>query len=202
MRSRAIAGVDGWLEQAEAVLEQQQERSLSPSLAPNWDAGGVETVIAFTEFSEGLEDLLGSLCRRPGRWILIAEAGPYRYWQALCFEDGSLVAEVGSNHWCEPHDQMTPDDEVRLRILGWDDPVPPGRPNWTRVEFTTSPDVAAVALQAVETLGGVLGAGGGEKVVVKLFSSPNRGDTPASPEYVTAPACGGTPGSDRPSWGS
>jgi hypothetical protein len=184
MRSRAIAGVDGWLEQAEAVMEQQKERSLSPSSAPVWDAGGAETAMTFVEFSEGLESLLGTLCERPGRWILICEAGPSRYWQALCFEDGSLVAEVASNRWREPDDQMTPGDEDQLRALGWDDPQPPGRPNWTRVESTTSPDVTGVALQAVETLVGVLGAWEGEKVVVKLFSSPNRGDTPASPEYV------------------
>ena len=44
MRSRAVAGADGWLNQAEAVLEQQQEQSLSPSSAPAWDAGEVETV--------------------------------------------------------------------------------------------------------------------------------------------------------------
>ena len=144
------------------------------------------------EFSEGLEDVLGSLCRRPGRWILIAEVGPSRYWQALAYEDGSLVAEVASNHWREPDDHMTPQEESRLRMLGWEAPDLPGRPNWTRVESTTSPAAAGVALQAVETLGGVLGAGEGEKVVVKLFSSPNRGDTPASPEYVKAPACGGT----------
>jgi hypothetical protein len=183
MRSRAIAGVDGWLEQAEAVLEQQRERSLSPSSAPVWDAGEIETVVTFSEFSDALESLLGTLCERPGRWILVCEAGPHRYWQALAFEDGSLVAEVASNHWREADDQMTPDEEGRLRTLGWEDPHPPGRPNWTRVEPTTTPEVAGVAQQAVETLGGVLGAGEGEKVVVKLFSSPNRGTTPASPEY-------------------
>jgi hypothetical protein len=88
MRSRAIAGVDGWLEEAEAALEQQKERSLSPSSAPVWDAGEVETAMTFGEFSEGLEGLLGTLCERPGRWILICEVGPYRYWQALAFEDG------------------------------------------------------------------------------------------------------------------
>jgi hypothetical protein len=94
-----------------------------------------------------------------------------------------LVAEAASNHWRDPDDQMTPDEEGRLRALGWEDPQPPGRPNWTRVESTTSPDTAGVALQAVETLGGVLGAGRDEKVIVKLFSSPNRGGTAASPEY-------------------
>ena len=183
MQSRALASLDTWIVQAEQVLEEQRQRSLSPSSAPNWDAGQVERAITLEEFSEGLEDLLGSLCCRPGRWILIVEVGPVSYWQALTFEDGSLVAEVASNHWREPDDQMTPDEEERLRGLGWEDPDPAGSPNWTRVESTTSPDVAGVARQAVETLGGVLGAGKDQKVVVKLFSSPNRGDTPASPEY-------------------
>ncbi len=191
MRSRALASLDTWIIQAEEVLEEQRERSLSPSSARNWDAGEVERTMAMEEFSQGMEGLLTTLCERPGRWILICEAGPHRYWQVLCFEDGSLAAEVASNYWRDPDDQMTPNDQGRLRALGWKDPEPPDRPNWTRIEPTTSPDAAGVALQAVETLGGVFGAGGDDEVTVKLFSSPNRGGTAASLRYVAEPSVGG-----------
>ena len=39
MKSRAVDGVDGWLEQAEGVLRAQYERYLSPSSPTIWDAG-------------------------------------------------------------------------------------------------------------------------------------------------------------------
>ena len=61
MRSKAIAGVDGWLAQAELVLKDQQERSISPSSAPLWDSGGVERSMTMAEFAEGLEDVLQRL---------------------------------------------------------------------------------------------------------------------------------------------
>ena len=45
--------------------------------------------MTLAEFAEDLEDVLRSLCERPGRWILIAEdvAHHHHFWQALCFED-------------------------------------------------------------------------------------------------------------------
>ncbi len=185
MASKASASLDAWLAQAEEVLEEQRERSLSPSSAPTWDAGEVEQVITLAEFSDGLEGVLTALSGRPGRWILIAETGgPHRYWQALCYEDGSLWAEVVSNTWIEDDPQLSVEQEEGLEALDWGVPVPPGYPNWWRIEATTSPDVAGVTRQALETLREVFGAGDGDKVTVKLFSSPRRGKTPASPEYV------------------
>ncbi len=183
VKSKTIAGVDGWLEQADEVLRDQRERSLSPSSAPVWDTGAVERTITVTEFTEGIEDVLGALCERPGRWILIVECGPHRYWQALAFEDGSLVTEVISNHWIEGEDRLTPGQEERLCDLGWSSPEPPRRPNWTRVEPTTSPDVAGAARQAAETLRQVFGAEGLDNIGMKLFSSSTRGGTPACPTY-------------------
>ncbi len=156
MKSRTLAGVDGWLEQAEQVLTDQRERSLSPSAMPVWDTGQIDRTITMAEFVEGVEDILRALTERPGRWILIAETGPYRYWQALAFEDGALVTEVVSNHWIEGQHRWAPKQEEELRELGWMLPDPPRRPNWSRVESTTSPDVAAVATQAVETLSAYL----------------------------------------------
>lgn len=189
MRSSAVAGVDGWLEQAENVLQDQQERSLSPSLTPTWEAGEVERIVSMTEFAENLVGILRILCERPGRWILVAECGPYRYWQALAFEDGSLATEVISNHWIESEHRWTPEQEDELRELGWMVPDPPCRPNWWRAESTTSPDVEAVAEQSLATLKDAFCATEEDVLVVKIFSSPHRGNTPATPEYSAEPLC-------------
>ena len=186
MPSKAIAGVDGWLGQAEEVLREQRERSLSPSSDTSWGDETLVRTVSLTEFEEGLECLLTSLCARPGRWILVAEdaAKPNRFWQALAFEDGSLVTEIVSNHFLRGSDRWTGNQEATLATLGWDRPDPPGRPNWTHVEYTTSPEVAEVAAQAVESMGRVFGLDSWDRLNVTLFSSPNRGSTPASPEYV------------------
>ncbi len=184
MRSRAVAGVDSWLKQAEEVLSSQREQSISPSFATVWDAGEVQQTIAMTEFAPGIEGVLKVLCERPGRWILVIEFGPDRYWQALAFEDGSLVVEVISNHWIEGELRWRPEQEEHLRDLGWTDPDPHRKSNWSRLEPTTSPDVSGVAQQAAETLSRVFGVGPHDKLEVKLFSSQNRGGSPASPIYV------------------
>ena len=191
MRSKALAGVDGWLKQAEEVLEEQHERSVSPSSAAGWDAGEVERTITMAEFAEAVGAVLRAISERPGRWIVITESGPYRYWQALAYEDGALVAEVISNHWIDGDLRWTPDQEIRLQELGWICPDPPHRPNWSRVETTTSPDVAGVAQQAVDTLRQVFGLTEDDKLEVKQFSSPNRGSTPASPTYAAVAEAGG-----------
>ena len=184
MKSRAVEGVDGWLEQAEEVLRSQHERSLSPSSATIWDAGEVERTVTMTVFAEGIERVLRALCERAGWWILITECGPYRYWQALAYEDGSLVAEVISNHWIEGDSRWTSEEEDRLQDVGWLHPDPPHRPNWLRVESTTSPDVARIAERCVDTLRRVFGVREEDALDVKQFSSPNRGSTPATPMYV------------------
>jgi len=184
MRSRALAGVDGWLKQSEEALEEQHERSVSPSSAAVWDAGEVERTITMADFAEGLEAVLRAISERPGRWIVIAESGPFRYWQALAYEDGALVAEVISNHWIDEDFRWAPQQENRLQDLGWICPDPPRRPNWSRVEPTTSPDVAGVARQAIDTLRQVFGLTEEDKLDVRQFSSPNRGSTPATPIYV------------------
>ncbi|MGD0312240.1 MAG: hypothetical protein ABSC90_07245 [Acidimicrobiales bacterium] len=186
MASRAVAGTDGWLELAEAVLQDQSERSLSPSSVPPRGQDRVESTIPLAEFEEGLMGLLGTLCERPGRWILIVEdsAQPNHFWQALAYEDGSLVAEIVSNFYLTGDDRLSPTQEDALIRLGWKGPEPPNRPNWLRVEPTTTPAVAEVASQAVRSLREVFGLGDEDGVLVKLFSSPHRANTPASPEYV------------------
>jgi len=164
----------------------QREQALSPSLAPVWDLRRVEGgPSGGAGFTEALGSLLEELCRRPGRWILIAEdnARSHHFWQALVFEDGSLVTEVVSNYYLKGDDRWPPNQEARLAALGWEAPDPLRRTNWIRVESTTSPPVAQVATRASVTLRDVFGLGDGDEVFVKLFGSPIRGDTPASPEY-------------------
>ena len=89
MVSQAVASVDAWLARAEEVLQAQREQGLSPSSVP-WDDAGQEWVLPLARFEHDLEELLERLCRRPGRWILIAADNERRhlYWQALAFEDG------------------------------------------------------------------------------------------------------------------
>ena len=181
MVSQAVASVDAWLARAEEVLQAQQEHGISPSSVP-WDDERVEWVLPLGRFERALEDLLGRLCRRPGRWILIAEDNERRhhFWQALAFEDGSLVTETVSNYYLEGEDCWTPEQESRLLELGWECPDPPRRANWIDVQYTTSPPVDEVARLASTTLRDVFGLRTRDKVFVKLFSSPIHGDTPAA----------------------
>jgi len=106
-------------------------------------------------FESALEDLLRRLCRRPGRWILIAEDNVRRhhFWQSLAFEDGSLVTETVSNHYLEGEDRWTPEEDRRLLALGWECPQPPRTTNWINVEYTTCPAVDEVAKRAAATVG-------------------------------------------------
>ena len=183
MASKAITSTDAWLVQAERV---QREQSLSPSSASDWSDGRLESTIALDGLAQDLGSVLRSVCQRPGRWILIVEdaARPHRFWQALAFEDGSLFAELVSNHYLEGDDRLTSEQEVELLRLGWESPQPPRHPNWFWAEPTTSPNVPHVTRLALASLREVFGLADGDKVFTKLFASPNRGSTPASPEYV------------------
>jgi hypothetical protein len=187
MVSKAIASLDAWLARAEEVLAEQREHSISPSEGAAWDRSQEQTVISLATLAAGLEEVLSALCARPGRWILIVEHNLQRqlFWQALAFEDGSLCTEVVSNHYLDGEDRWTPEQEVRLLALGWDPPNPPKRPNWIHVEATTSPDTATEGRRALATLRDLFGLGDDNEVLVKMFSSTLRGDTPASPVYET-----------------
>jgi len=136
MVSKAIASLDAWLVRAEAVLAEQREHGLSPTLGMLKEHDSYEWTLTLGALSDGLATLLQSLCRNPGRWILIVEAEEQRqlFWQALAFEDGSLCTEVVSNTYLDRDDQWTPEQEHRLAALGWDPPNLPGRPNFIHVE--------------------------------------------------------------------
>jgi hypothetical protein len=122
---------------------------------------------------------------RPGRWILIVEPvdRPHYFWQALAFEDGSLCTEVVSNHYLPDEHHWSPSEEEQLLALGWEWHTKPWLTNWISVQATTTPDVTSVAPQALRTLRELFAMGDDDKVLIKMFSSSIRGDTPASAEY-------------------
>ena len=182
MASKATASIDQWLVLAEQVLLEQHEQALSPSSSGEWEDVRHEWTVSLASLGLGVGALLDRLCSRPGRWILIAEDvhRSYRFWQALAFEDGSLVVEVASGIGCPDSERLSPEAEDLLVELGWDAPDPPSSPNWRRIEATTSPDVAGVAAQAMRTFHEVFELTGKDQVLLALFPSPRRGGTPAS----------------------
>lgn len=185
MVSKAIASLDVWLESAEQLLQEQRAQRISPCQAATWDARDASSLVSLSTLGDGLKNLLDSLCGGPKRWILIVEDvhRQNRFWQALAFEDGSLVTEVVSNYFLPEEECWTAKQERQLTKLGWDAPVPPTTPNWISVEYTTSPETGLVRCRALATLRFVFGLSLDDKVLVRTFSSPRRGCTPASTEY-------------------
>ena len=182
MVSRAIASLNVWVAQAEAVLQEQREQSLSPSSSGEWHESKTTATITLSTFEYGLAEILGCLCWRPGRWVLICRVvgNVNRYWQALAYEDGSLVVEVVSNAYLEDDECHSAKSEKLLTMLGWDRPSPPDSPNWRRVEATTSPSIEDVAQQAVRTLREVFGVGDEDRLEIVTFDLADREGTPAS----------------------
>ncbi|HEY1826716.1 MAG TPA: hypothetical protein VGF87_01780 [Acidimicrobiales bacterium] len=124
MVSRAIAAVDAWLESAERLLHELRVQGISPSNTPEWDPRVEESTVSVATFVDGLKVLLDMLCARPGRWILIGEDAnrQYLFWQALAFEDGSLVSEVVSNYYLAKDRRWTSDvrqDAIEPHLDKW-----------------------------------------------------------------------------------
>ena len=182
MVSKAVASVDVWIARAEEVLQEQRENSLSPSSAKAWENVKHEWRVSLGSFELGIEDLLDRLCGRPGRWVLIAADADRsnRFWQAMAFEDGSLVVEAANYSVCEGTKQLLPGTDEKLTGLGWDAPDLPSSPNWRRVEATINPDIVAVADQAIRTLREVFEINGKDQLLLTMFAVSKRGSTPAS----------------------
>jgi hypothetical protein len=68
-------------------------------------------------------------------------------------------------------------------MLGWEWRVKPYRTKWINVQATTTPDIAFVADQTLRTVRELFAMGHDDKVLIKMFSSSFRCDTPASPQY-------------------
>jgi hypothetical protein len=162
-----------------------RRHAISPSLGLLENDRQEEWTITLAALSDGLKGLLESLCARPGRWILIVEPvdRPHLFWQALAFEDGSLCTETVSNHYLPDEHHWSRSEEELLLALEWEWHVKPYLTNWINVQSTTTPDVGSVTSQALDTLRELFAMGDDDELLVKMFSSSIRGDTPASPEY-------------------
>ncbi len=182
MVSKAIASLDAWLAQADAVLRDQREQSISPSSVQRQQENVNVATVTMATFEVGLIDLLRKFCYGPGRWILICRVvgSANQFWQAMTYEDGSLIVEVVSNGFLEGNERYSAEDEDRLTYLGWTTPCPPTSPNWRRVEETISPPVEDVAQQALRTLREVFSVGPEDPLEIVTFESLNRENTPAS----------------------
>jgi len=176
----ARPALDAWLAKAERVLSEARDDALSPSTASGpWDEHRTERATTLAELDAHLEELLYRLVFGPGRWVLIIEDPLGRYVQVLAFEDGSLVAEVVSNHYLEDEQRWGQADGDKLVALGWSAPGEK-RPNWQVSYATISPDIAEVAVLLTATLRTVFGLGEAGPLTVTMFSSPRREGTAAS----------------------
>ena len=180
--SNAVASVDVWIARAEDGLQKQREKSLSPSSAQAWENVTHECKISLGSFELGIEDLLVRLCSQPGRWVLIAADArrSNRFWQAMAFEDSSLVVEAANNSMLGGTKHLLPGADEKLAGRGWDAPDLPSSPNWRRVEATINPDIVSVAGQAIRTLREVFEINGNGQLLLTMFAVSMRGSTPAS----------------------
>src|ERR1017187_4481582 len=174
--------LDVWLVAAEELLLEQRRYSISPSSAGSGQRNHHRRIATLWEVGHGQASVLQKLVLDPGRWILIINDSRENnhFVQFLVHEDGSLIAETVSNHYLGERDRWSREEEAELLALGWGEPNPPKRPNWFVVYPTLFPPVAEIAHLAVTTLRRVLGLGDWDRVVITLFSSPRRGNTPAS----------------------
>ena len=124
----------------------------------------------------GLEDQLDQLPSRSVPWaLIIGVEGSHRYVQFLGRPDGSLVVETTSNAYLSPDQQL--DDEAAgvLRDLGWKEPEPEGRLNWS-VIVAGEEAVRHEARRAISTLRTAIGVDEDRRLFIDLMASPT-GDT-------------------------
>ena len=94
------------------------------------------------ELIRGNRAVLGQFRSKPGRWAVGVETAlgscpicdtnvTAKFLQFLALEDGeSLLGECGSNIFLDEDQRFTPAQEQELRLLGWNNPIPPHAPNW------------------------------------------------------------------------
>jgi hypothetical protein len=71
--SKNGADLDAWLAEADRVLADQREQSLSPTIHGSQYTETQISDQALGDFAPRLVELLGRLTSDPGRWILIVE---------------------------------------------------------------------------------------------------------------------------------
>ncbi len=169
---------------AEAVLAEQREHAISPSLGLWSEDGQEEWTFTLAVFSEGLADLLGSLHasrtldshRRVGGASppLLAGAGVRG---RVTVPRGRVELLPGGRSPLDPYPRGAAPG------TGWEWHIKPYLTNWINVQATTQPDIGSVADQAVAMLRELFGLDDQGLVSVKMISSTRRGDTPAGPIY-------------------
>ncbi len=176
------AELQQWFLDVDELLAAQREHSISPSTVPSATAEPATWATTLSALRDDLVELIELLVSSPGRWIFILDAGcpGGRYVQLLVYEDGSIVAEASSNNFLEDSDRLSIEQEKALVTMGWNEPCLPGKPNWWSVQTTINPDTKEVASLVLGTFDVVFQLCGSDLVAGRVFSSPRRGNTPAS----------------------
>jgi hypothetical protein len=131
------------------------------------------------EVAGGHGSVLAQFRAKPGRWVLTIDTARYRcadcgeetskYLQFMALEDGaSVIGECISNTFLDAHHAFTPDQELALRALGWNDPLPPKEPNWF-FEATSNADLLVLSDMTYRTLREILGHSDRDVVVVSFY---------------------------------
>ena len=190
MVSKAIASLDAWLASAPKRSWPSSEKTPSPR---PWGFRGA------TERG-GVDRHPRHAVGRPGG----AAGGPLRPSWALDLHrrvrraSTPLLAGAGlRGRIAHDRDRVEPLPRRRAPMdasprgatpgLDWEWQIRPYRTNWSNVQATTSPDVASVARQGLATLRELFELNDDDPVLVKMFSSSNRGDTPAGSPVPVRP---------------
>jgi hypothetical protein len=131
------------------------------------------------ELISGHRAVLGQFRSKPVRWTVVIETAlgscptcdsnvTARFLQFLALEDGeSLLGECGSNLFLNEDQQFTPTQECELRLLGWNDPLPPEVPNWF-FEVNSAAELDDLAEMTTRTLREVFGLHNSGQVYVSF----------------------------------
>jgi hypothetical protein len=172
-----------WFSRVDELLAEQREHALSRAAVLPASTEPAVWKVRLSRLRRDLVGLIDLLVSSPERWILILCVGPRkygRYVQLLVHEDGSIAAEASSNNFLEGSDRLSAEEEAALVTIGWKKPRLPDRPNWWAVQATVHPGTPEVARLLLGTLDGVYGVRDTEMITCRLFSSPKRGNTPAT----------------------
>jgi hypothetical protein len=181
-RRNIRAGLEKWFVDVDHLLAEQREHAISPSMVPSRTTEPGVWTMRLSTLRRDLVGLIELLVSSPGRWIFILDAGRPggRYVQLLVYEDGSIVAEASSNNFLEDSDRLSPEQEKALVTMGWNEPCLPGKPNWWSVQATINPDTKEVASLVLGAFDVAFQLCSSDLVAGRVFSSPRRGNTPAT----------------------
>lgn len=172
------ARLEDWFAAVDRLLTDGRPHAISPSSTPPPSTREVGFTVTVGSIGSELTVLLDQLVHRPGRWIVVLQPeGSSRYCQAICFEDGSVVAEAVSNAYLKGDERLSGAKEAVLEGLGWERPENPGEGNWSYLDGSMEPDVDRLAVMVAGTFVRVLGCAAEVVVEARLFSSSRRGRT-------------------------